>query len=119
MPDIDSVSTAEELYGIPQGGALSPVFANLIMMPVDEAVKAVSGSDTGYYARFCDDLLVSHPEEATCIEMFAAVLRALDRLGLRYHHANNVEVYPADYFSGKSKLPYLWSCRLPWSWQWH
>ncbi len=47
--------------GIPQGGALSPLLANVVLHAADVAVMQESDRDSDlFYARFCDDTLIVH-----------------------------------------------------------
>jgi hypothetical protein len=52
--------------GIPQGGAVSPLMANLVLSRVDRAVLDVPTGDLPFYARFCDDFLIAHPDRDVC-----------------------------------------------------
>lgn len=95
--------------GIPQGGALSPLLANLVLSAVDEAVTAMSSSKNVYYARFCDDILIAHPQESICRQTLDTCLETIARLGLPFHIPLAVSTYGLDFYVIKSKLPYRWA----------
>ena len=107
--------------GVPQGGALSCIIANLVLDRADKAVRAV-GERLGveiHYFRYCDDMIVLARQESHCREAFEAYLRALEALKLPYHDPVKVEVYNKSFWKTKSKHPYCWTGRkgpgcVPW-----
>ena len=96
-------------HGIPQGGALSPLLANLVLTSVDEAVTAMAAPQSVYYARFCDDILIAHPQESICRQTLDTCLDTIARLGLPFHAPTAVSTYGPDFYTMKSKLPYRWA----------
>jgi hypothetical protein len=55
-------SIENERIGIPQGGALSGLIANIILNVADKVVL-----ETGaFYLRFCDDMIILHPDKSNC-----------------------------------------------------
>lgn len=93
--------------GVPQGGALSPVIANLVLAEADRMV--LDGADERlFYARFCDDMILVHPEREKCAEALARYCRALERLRLPKHPLREDVLCNADYFGLKSKGPVAW-----------
>ena len=98
--------------GLPQGGALSTVLANLVLRVADAAVQNVDDGQL-FYARFCDDVVFAHPNEEGCrcaMEAYAEALRGLD---LPLHPVEDFVYRPADgsateYYSIKSKGPFRW-----------
>ena len=107
--------------GVPQGGALSCIIANLVLDRADKAVRAVRerlGADIHYF-RYCDDMIVFARQESHCREAFEAYLRALEALKLPYHNPVKVDVYNKSFWNRKSKHPYCWTGRkgpgcVPW-----
>ena len=113
--------------GIPQGGAPSPILANLVLTPVDAAVHnpapyvqlcqldaAPSAVDNAhitpvFYARFCDDILIAHPDPEVCLSGFASILAAIRAQGLQYHPPVQVASYGPAFYEIKSKYPYRWA----------
>ena len=98
--------------GLPQGGSLSTVLANLVLRVADAAVQKVDDGQL-FYARFCDDVVFAHPSEEGCrraMEAYAVALRGLD---LPLHPVEDFVYRPADgstteYYSIKSKGPFRW-----------
>jgi len=98
--------------GLPQGGSLSTVLANLVLRVADAAVQKVDDGQL-FYARFCDDVVFAHPSEEGCrraMEAYAVALRGLD---LPLHPVEDFVYRPADgsateYYSIKSKDPFRW-----------
>ncbi len=98
----------EELpIGIPQGGALSPLIANIVLDLADRCV--LDGADNGlFYARFCDDMVIVDPSRAKCKAAFGRYMEALRELRLPVHPVNEAPVYGREFFEAKSKGPFPW-----------
>ena len=97
--------------GIPQGGALSPLLINLVLHRADEAV--LSGDDEElFYARYCDDMVIVHPDSKKCKAAFDRYLMMMESLRLPVHPVMRGMRYGKGFFDGKSKGPYAWTdCR--------
>jgi len=98
--------------GLPQGGSFSTVLANLVLAAADDAVA--KGDDGQlFYARYCDDVVFIHPDEAACSRAMDAYAAALDRLDLPMHPVEPFVYRPeggetTGYYSLKSKGPFRW-----------
>ena len=98
---------SELSLGVPQGGALSPLLANMVMDAVDRAV--LSGADEDlFYARFCDDMIIMHPNRRKCEEALNRYLNAMRLLKLPIHKLCKKPRYSSSYFTEKSKGPVAW-----------
>ena len=98
--------------GLPQGGSFSTVLANLVLAAADDAVAKVDDGQL-FYARYCDDVVFIHPDEAACSRAMDAYAAALDRLDLPMHPAEPFVYRPeggetTGYYSLKSKGPFRW-----------
>jgi hypothetical protein len=100
--------------GVPQGGALSGLIANILL---DEADKALTkNADQNLtYVRYCDDMIIMHPRKGRCgeyMEMYQTELRKLKLLP----HPARAEEYGRKFWENKSKKPYKWgpTGRVPW-----
>ena len=109
------------VIGIPQGGAISCLIANLMLHSADEAVTNEGHSTPSdpdlFYARYCDDMILMHPDRdrAKCESAFERYQDRLKKLKLPCHAPITVEKYDATFWDSKSKNPYQWgviSCRL-------
>lgn len=98
---------SELRLGIPQGGALSPLLANMVMDSVDRAVLS-GGDEDLFYARFCDDMIIVHPNRRKCEEALNRYLNAMKLLKLPIHKLNKKPRYSSLYFTAKSKGPVAW-----------
>lgn len=105
----DSLSSAR--IGIPQGGALSPVIANIVMDSVDRAVLSTNDPDL-FYARYCDDMILIHPEKGKCQAALDRYLHALEQLKLVPHPPVPCSRQALENGDAKSKAPYLWSANI-------
>lgn len=103
---------AEMQLGLPQGGALSPLLANLVLDAVDKAV--LDGADNNlFYARFCDDTIIIHPQKQKCEEALERYLAAVKKLLLPVHKLVKSPKYTSDLFKLKSKGPIAWKPTAP------
>lgn len=107
----NSTSPENDRIGVPQGGALSCLIANLIL---DDADRAVLGpleerDPDLFYARYCDDMILVHPDRAKCESAFNRYLLSLKDLRLPNHEPKAITVYSRDFWESKSKLPYRWA----------
>ena len=98
--------------GLPQGGSFSTVLANLVLAEADDAVAQVDDGQL-FYARYCDDVVFVHPDEAMCRRAMDAYAAALDRLDLPMHPVESFVYRREDdeatrYYSLKSKGPFRW-----------
>ena len=119
----------EGARGLPQGGSFSTVLANLVLAEADRAVESVDDGQL-FYARYCDDVVFVHPDEATCRRAMEAYAAALTKLDLPMHEVRPFVYRPMDgrgsprtarpthcvshgsprteYYSIKSKGPFAW-----------
>jgi hypothetical protein len=111
-----------EFIGIPQGGAISCIIANLMLDNADQQILNHELEKKNlFYARYCDDMIVIHPDKESCENSFNRYQEALKLLKLPIHEPQKVTTYSKTYWSGKfkSKLPYYWANKqenaaVPW-----
>lgn len=94
--------------GIPQGGALSPLIANIVLDFVDRAVLSTNDPDL-FYARYCDDMILIHPKKSKCQAAMDRYLDALKKLKLLPHAPIPITDHQSTGDKAKSKAPYLWT----------
>ena len=101
---------ANERIGVPQGGAISCLIANLILDQADRAVLDGAPDDGRLlYLRYVDDMICMHPEKAICEEALSRYAAALADLRLPVHPARAVKYGREFWTEAKSKSPYLWT----------
>ena len=107
--------------GVPQGGAISGVIANLILDAADKCVERRRDNLKAeiHYYRFCDDMILLSPNKGHCGAAFEAYLGELDNLKLPYHKPERTLIYGKKHWDNKSKAPYRWSGKkwfgcVPW-----
>ena len=93
--------------GVPQGGAISMLIANWVLDAADRRVERWGDADL-FYARFCDDIVIVHPDREKCRAARDRYLRALERLLLPYHPMAKRIPYGEAFYAAKSKGPYCW-----------
>jgi len=98
--------------GIPQGGALSGLIANIVLDYADHKVIKPKDQNLGYF-RFCDDMIILHPKMETCFGSIEKYIYALTQLKLVPHEFEREDLTNTkDSFWSKkvkSKGPYKWS----------
>jgi hypothetical protein len=101
---------------LPQGGALSVFFANLILHKADIAVtELLKKESNALYIRYCDDMVIATLDKQLTQRVLETYLTKLDELHLVPHEPKNIESYSKEFWKTKSKATYLWSKGLiPW-----
>ena len=96
--------------GVPQGGAISCLIANILLNHVDKIVNAKSDENT-FYGRFCDDMVLMHTERHQCESLLEIYQNALKEVKLISHKPLNFPQYGKEFWNEKlkSKLPYKWA----------
>lgn len=96
--------------GVPQGGALSGVIANLVMHHVDKAVYEQIGDEDVLYCRFCDDMILIGTDNTVVDKVFKTYNRAIRNSHLIPHPNKEVYVeHMSDFWNGKTRGPYEWN----------
>jgi len=72
-----------ERIGVPQGGALSGLIANIVLDIADKALLA-KFKDI-FYTRFCDDMIIIHPNKKICEESIKLYIQTLEKCHLAPH----------------------------------
>ena len=101
----------KERIGVPQGGAISCVIANIVLDYADKCIKQKAQELNAHihYLRYCDDMVLISPNQQNCKRVFSAYLKALDELKLPFHKPESVEKYGKKFWDSKSKNPYCWT----------
>lgn len=104
--------------GVPQGGALSGLIANIVMHNVDKVVLRNIGEEDILYCRFCDDMIMVGTDKEKISAVFKAYERAIHSSKL-FSHSNMMSVKRAsDFWDGKTRGPYEWGIKgkdtYPW-----
>jgi hypothetical protein len=109
-----------ERIGVPQGGALSCLIANLIMHSVDDFVLTGNYKNDICYLRFCDDMIILTNSQEDCNQALNNYMEELNRLLLLAHKPTEIFYYNKSFFNQtKSKSPYKWGFKkdekeIPW-----
>jgi len=93
--------------GIPQGGALSGLIANIVLDYADKEVLKLNDENL-LYIRYCDDMIMMHTNREKCNLAMETYNDSLTKLQLFPHPVKNIE-YGSEFWEGKSKGPYEWS----------
>jgi hypothetical protein len=92
--------------GLPQGGALSPVLANLVLDAADKMVIGEGGDPDLLYLRYCDDMVILHTDPNRCSEALNRYTGKLRELLLPVHPPEKIVSYDKSFYEAKTKLPY-------------
>jgi hypothetical protein len=105
-------------YGVPQGGALSVFFANLLLHQADVVVIDIlkTNNDSATYVRYCDDMVIVTLDKNLTHQAFEAYIKELGNLRLVHHPLplQPSDNYAKSFWDGKTKK-YIWSDKeMPW-----
>jgi hypothetical protein len=109
--------------GIPQGGALSCLIANMVLHKADQAVlNSRAQREQLLYLRYCDDMILIGDSLKRCTLAFSRYKSTLKKLLLPIHVPEVVKGYSTRklklaHWNHKSNKPYRWSTPLrgiPW-----
>ena len=106
--------------GVPQGGALSGLIANIVMHCVDSKLSSFSERNDFLYVRFCDDMIMMCPDRAKLSEAFETYKTAVKNLHLYIHDDTPMTfTHMRDFWKGKTRSPYAWDAPgnkdvMPW-----
>lgn len=95
--------------GVPQGGALSGLIANMVLNSVDWQVKKeMKWSDL--YLRYCDDMIIISTSKARCKKLFSIYYKGAKKLKLVPHEPEiDLAFGRKAFWKGKSKDAYPWA----------
>ena len=94
--------------GIPQGGALSGLFANMVLNYVDQTVSShLTNQDL--YIRYCDDMILLSTNKKRCEKIFKTYSSTLKEVHLIPHKPKSNYIYNRKTFwECKTKKVYKW-----------
>lgn len=103
-----------EFIGIPQGGPLSGLIANIMMHNIDKKIveHKSNQNDNLVYKRYCDDMIIIHKDKKDCHRVFELYKKSLRDNLLEYHDPIFLPRRYGKKFwqdGAKSKSTYLWS----------
>jgi len=89
-----------EPHGIPQGAALSDLFANIYLIEFDKEMNALASSVNGYYRRYSDDILFICPTLSQIEENVIDPIKKL--LDLEFLSVNDSKIQIIEFFNSNS-----------------
>ena len=96
--------------GVPQGGPLSGLIANVVMHYVDAKVLESNGSNDMIYCRFCDDMILVGTKKDAVTQSFDTYQQAIKDVKLVAHENRTMEKAAArEFWEGKTRGPYEWN----------
>ena len=120
---LGKVDISDEKYlhrGVPQGGALSLLVANIVLNDVDNVIVNKT-DDHRLFIRYCDDMILLHTDYDECYRLMNLYAQSLTDHGLFYHDFEHVSASKCCLSEGgmavattnhfwkiKSHLPFLW-----------
>ena len=95
-------------FGVPQGGALSLLVANIVLNDVDKVFTDTPDSNR-LFIRYCDDMILLHTDYQKCSQLMERYAESLKQHGLPYHDFKSVaDGSRKEFWNIKSHLPFLW-----------
>lgn len=116
---LGKVDISDEEYqqrGVPQGGALSLLVANIVLNDVDKVIVD-QPDDNRLFIRYCDDMILLHTDYDECCRLMNLYTQSLDNHKLYYHNLEPVSnskschravATTSSFWKIKSHLPFLW-----------
>lgn len=102
--------------GVPQGGSLSLLVANIVLNDVDQ-VLVKQTDDNRLFVRYCDDMILPHTDYNECCRLMGLYAQSLHEHGLFYHDfesvcqsksSTNPSATTSHFWEIKSHSPFLW-----------
>ena len=94
--------------GVPQGGALSGLIANIVLHYSDTMVKKYEDEKL-LYIRYCDDMIIMHTNKNKCKKITEGYSNSLSNLKLIPHEFKQIKNYDKSFWKSKSKDVYKWT----------
>ena len=112
--DAETLEANKSKIGIPQGGALSCIIANVVLNNVDRKAGLADKSPDKFFVRYGDDILLAHTDLEECTRLINAYIRELENHCLPYHPFKPLSACKdgakttKDFWDIKSKAPFRW-----------
>lgn len=105
-----TITYYKHFLGVPQGGALSGLIANIIMHKIDMKLKKYWENNPEFcYIRFCDDMIMIGKNKEFVNKAFDEYSVCLEDTKLyRHNPGNNKSLRARDFWEGKTKKTYKW-----------
>jgi len=119
--NVEDISDEEyRQRGVPQGGALSLMVANIVLNDVDQAIVSTY-DENRLFIRYCDDMIMMHTDRDECARLMKQYTESLSDHDLYFHDFesagdskkksdkyNNVVATTNHFWKIKSHRPFLW-----------
>jgi len=105
---VEAVRSAYDSIGVPQGGALSLVIANVVLNHVDSAFIGEINGVKNFFCRYCDDMILMSTDENDCKNLIEKYKSSLKESKLLIH--KSCSVFP-DYKRGDRTRPGFWNIK--------
>lgn len=102
--------------GVPQGGALSLIIANVVLNDVDQVIVAQMDSNR-LFIRYCDDMILMHTSRDECERQMTAYTTSLTEHGLYYHSFEHVRD-SKDLESPELTSKHFWDIKSHYTFKW-
>ena len=87
-----SISKNEQKYGIPQGTAISAVFANVYSIEFDVCMKNLADQHLGMYRRYSDDFILVIPKKQISGVVSQTQIEAIEKRVRALAEENEIEI---------------------------
>lgn len=113
--DKDTLEKEKRKIGVPQGGSLSTLIANIVLNDVDREAfgESIDEDEEFLLVRFCDDMIIMHTNKKKLSHLAKSYSKSLKNHKFLDHPAGSVEkindIYTSKAFwNQKSHKPFLW-----------
>lgn len=104
----ESPRTIMPRVGVPQGGALSGLIANIVINRVDEKMVQKLMPKHDLYVRYCDDMLLLSTNRKRCTQLFRLYSKEIKHARLMPHDPVSTDYGTPKYWEAKTKKVYQW-----------
>lgn len=104
----DSPKARKPIVGVPQGGAISGLIANIVINRVDSKIAPHIHKPNDLYVRYCDDMLLLSTNKRRCRKLFRIYNKEIKCVKLVPHRAEAPSYGTPNYWNTKTKSVYKW-----------
>ena len=105
----DSPRAKKPIVGVPQGGALSGLIANIVINHVDSCITPKLKKNNDLYVRFCDDMILLSTNKKRCKSLSHLYIKKIKTVKLVPHCSSSMKYGTPEQWTAKTKKVYQWT----------
>lgn len=109
LSKIASQDTPDNLQvGVPQGGAISGLIANIVLNQVDDTITPNLHYSNDLYIRYCDDMILLSTNKQRANKLFRLYNKTVRNANLYIHTPSPLKFGTKDFWKAKTRCTYQW-----------